>query len=433
MRIFIGPSEIAGIASGLRHGFLACGVDADVVVARPHSFGYEQRQRLGLNGLWQYVGMLRNRYSRGLLAGALGIVHGALKWLVFIRALFAYDAFIYLFSKTITNTRLELMLMRAFRKRLIFVYVGSDIRPPYIGAIGQTFVASQRAHERLLRRARRVKQRVAVHERYADYIVNSPSTAQFHQQRFINWFSLGVPRHLTMDATILLPTQVHQRIRILHAPSKPLTKGTPIILEIIERLKAKGYDIDLVMIQNMPNSAVLEELSRCDFIVDEMYSDTPMAIFATEAAYFSKPAVIGGYFSDDVSDYIHREDIPPSMFVLPEHVEAAIERLIVDVEFRHTLGCQAKKFIDEHWSAKSVAGRYLRLIQGDVPDAWWFYPERVLYTFGCGVASERMVTLLRSFVGHCGLSALQLSHNPGLERRFAELVASDNRNSSYSE
>lgn len=421
MKILIGPTEIAGIASGLKQGFLELGVQADVVVARPHPFGYEGLQHGGLNGLWQLVGLLRNRYASRVIGVFFDLTHGVLKWLVFFRALFVYDAFIFLFSKTLTNTRFELMSLRLLRKRIIFIYVGSDVRPPYMGAIGQTYEPTSRASDRLMRRTRDVKQRVALHERFADYIVNSPSTAQFQEQRFINWFSMGVPRHFTVD---MAAQESHSTcVRILHAPSKPLTKGTPRILEIIERLKTKGHAIDLVMIQGMPNQRVLEELSRCDFIVDEMYSDTPMAIFATEAAYFGKPAVVGGYFAAEMEANIESAEIPPSLFVHPDHVEAAIERLIVDVCFRKELGQQARNFVQQHWAPKAVAGRYLQLMQGDVPSFWWFYPERVRYVYGCGVLSNRLKLLLSSYIASKGLAALQVSHNPKLEAGLAALIS----------
>ena len=47
-----------------------------------------------------------------------------------------------------------------------------------------------------------------------------------------------------------------------------------------------------------PNSVVLEQLARCDFIIDQLYADFPMPGFATEAAWFGKPAVTAGYALD---------------------------------------------------------------------------------------------------------------------------------------
>ena len=84
-------------------------------------------------------------------------------------------------------------------------------------------------------------------------------------------------------------------IRILHSPSSPEVKGTYLIRQAINALKAKGYPIDYVEIMGKPNTVVIAELEKCDFIVDQLYSDTPMSGFATEAAFFGKTAVVGGY------------------------------------------------------------------------------------------------------------------------------------------
>ena len=43
-----------------------------------------------------------------------------------------YDAFVFLYGETITNTGFELTLLRWLGKRTVVVFVGSDARPPYI-------------------------------------------------------------------------------------------------------------------------------------------------------------------------------------------------------------------------------------------------------------------------------------------------------------
>jgi len=58
----------------------------------------------------------------------------------------------------------------------------------------------------------------------------------------------------------------------------------------------------------MPNHAVLEELGKCDFVIDQAFADYGMAGFATEAAWFGKTAVVGGYQSELWQSWLTDQD-----------------------------------------------------------------------------------------------------------------------------
>jgi hypothetical protein len=200
-------------------------------------------------------------------------------------------------------------------------------------------------------------------------------------------------------------------------------KGTSIIIAAIDQLRDKGYLIEWVNIQDKSNSVVLDELSRCDFVVDQLYSDTPFAAFATEAAFLGKPAVVSGYFSKYVASTIRANEIPPSLFVLPELIESAIERMIIDDQFRLELGQKAKEFVESSWTVELVAGRYLKLLEDEVPDDWWCNPHDVRYVGGCGMPLNHAKSLVSGLIKKFGVSALQLSDKPALEQAFIDLTS----------
>ena len=429
MRIFIGPVEIAGIANGIAQGLRELGLDASVVLSESHTFQYGGTTNSRLFQLWQKVGALRTSTSRdqlfrkSLLLGA----HKLLSWFILPRALFSFDAFIFLYGQTITNSLLELWLLRRFGKKIIFIYVGSDSRPPYIdgGSYPGDIEDELPSPAVLAATVRRRKSLIRLHERYANYLVNSPSTAHFHERPYINWFVMGIPRAILdlPSSSSSLPNKTG-KVRILHSPSSPTAKGTAGILSALENLRNKGHSFELIKIQGMPNEVVLRELAQCDFVVDQLYADTPMGAFATEAAYFGKPAVIGGYFSSQVGQFVELESMPPSLFVAPEEIELAIERMMVDASFRHDLGKRAQEFVLQRWNPREVAVRYLRLLRDDVPERWWCDPQAVCYLEGGGVPRGRVKRLVASLVRHGGVSALQVSDKPELERAFCELIGS---------
>jgi hypothetical protein len=216
---------------------------------------------------------------------------------------------------------------------------------------------------------------------------------------------------------------------VLHSRSHPESKGASTIREAIERLREKGHDIELVEVTGQPNEVVLAELGRCDFVVDQVYSDTPMAGFAAEAAFFGKPAVVGGYGT--ASDWeADPENIPPSAYVEPHEIESAIEKLVVDKEYRLRLGECAHSFVTQRWNAGKVAERFVTLIDGKVPEEWWFDPGRVDYLNGYGLHEARARESVRLALEAGGVKGLGLGDKPALEEAFVASATPCNRCSS---
>jgi glycosyltransferase involved in cell wall biosynthesis len=430
LRVFVGPVEIAGIAGALVEGLRALQVDAHVMLSIAHPFKYGEESHSWLFRTWQRIGAARTATTRDHLLHKLLLVaaHDLWGWLVLLRVITRFDAFIFIYGQTITNSTFELWLLRRLGRKIIFVYAGSDSRPPYMdgGSFPGLALDDLPSAALLLSSTRRCKHKIRTHERYADYLVNSPATAHFHERPYINWFALGIPKALLVCPKIV-SSHVGRLgpVRVLHGPSNPRVKGTAEILAVLDRLRRKGHSIELVKIEGMPNEVVLKELARCDFIVDQLYADTPLAAFATEAAFFGKPAVVGGYFADSIEQCLGLVDIPPSLFVAPDDLEMAIERLVVDSAFRLQLGERARQFVMSRWSLINVAGRYLQLLNDDIPSQWWCDPAGVRYLRGCGLPQVRTRRLVALLVDNFGASALQVQDKPELENALVEFARVD--------
>lgn len=429
-KVLVGPVEVAGIGAGLVQGFRSLGIRAELVLSVPHPFGYQSQGVSWIFRCWSALGAFRQRTPARRLFLKLGsvLVHWAWTWLVLFVALIRFNAFVFIYGRTITDTAFELWLIKRLGKRIVFVYVGSDSRPPYMdgGRFPGTAKDELPEADVLLSVSRRSKADILRHERHADYLVNSPTTAQFHERAYINWFCIGIPKALAVAALQSEGVRRHpDKVRILHSPSSPLVKGTAEILRVIEDLQTKGYGIELVKIEGMPNNRVLQELAACDFVVDQLYADTPLATFATEAAWFGKPAVVGGYCGDVLRQSLRLSDMPPSLLVMPDMLAAAIERMVTDPTYREALGERARRFVETNWNATEVARRYLRLLDGDVPSEWWCDPADSHYVYGCGLPLERSRQLLELLLRAHGPDSLQVNDKPVLRQALIGFAAGD--------
>lgn len=418
MRVLIGPTEVAGLVEGLTAGFREIGMDAEAVLESQHPFGY----RSGASSVacirwWSSTGTVARRTGwthplRKLLAAG---AHLALSWVIMLWSLRRFDAFVFTFGKTLTNSAIELFLLRWLKRPVVMIFVGSDARPPYInGAMPGENTA------RLARDAARLQRRIARFERYGVRCINAPGTSHFHARPVVNWFAIGFPRCSSRPAPQAPLSTPPRPLRLLHSPSKPNVKGTPHILAAVNALAQQGLDIELITLTGRSNAEVQAELAACDLVLDQLYSDTPMAGLVTEAAWLGRPSLVAGYFAQGMPDRLLQAPVPPSVFVHPDDFASTLEALIRQPSRLRALGAQAFEFVEQHWRADRVAQRIARLFKEEPPQEWLFDPTQVVYLQGCGLTEDEARSRTRRLIMHHGLSSLRLLHRPDLAKRFAE-------------
>jgi glycosyltransferase involved in cell wall biosynthesis len=427
-RVFIGLTEVAGYLGGLRQGFEDLGVPTLYFDGSAHSFGYARPDILGRAG--RVVDRLRARRGAErrvvrrtfwrVAASLARAARAVLKLGLLSRALLTCDAFIFASGETFFR-RLDPLLMRALGKRVIVVFLGSDHRPPYLNG---RWVRTMQEHElpALVDEIRMVADCVRMAERYADTIVASSASVQFHKRPFVQFIAVGIPGGVP-------PTKVDGTsrrlfagagVRVLHAPSDPISKGTDLIRAAVTAVRSLGYAIDYVELVRRPHADVLAALGECDLVVDEVYSDTPMAVFSAEAAFFGKPALVTGYYADAAGSELRADFIPPSLFCLPHELQDGLLRLVVDEGYRGDLGRRAGAYVLTRWDPAQVAQRYLRIIERDIPADWMVDPLACRYLHGWGMPDGLRRQGLRAIVNEAGAEALCLTHRPDLERLLVE-------------
>jgi glycosyltransferase involved in cell wall biosynthesis len=314
----------------------------------------------------------------------------------------------------------ELPLLRRLGKQVIYVFNGSDHRPPYLNG-NAVRLMDERGVGWLAKESRRIKRRVQIVEKWADVIVALSSSAQFHARPFVHYLALGMPGDFPAgDAAIGTSPWIGQGVRVLHCPTDPVSKGTAEVRLAVSAVRLRGHSVDYVEMIGRPNIEVLARIRECDLVLDEVYSDTPMAGLATEAAWFGKPTLVTGYYAREMTD-IPLEMIPPSRFLAPIELVDGLERLVVDQTEREELGRAAEAFVRSRWTASAVATRLLDTIAGGYPAAWLYHPDRLQYIHGWGMREDLLRTGIRQLVDYGGPEAL-LIDNANLRARALGLL-----------
>ncbi len=442
MKLFIGLTEVSGYYYNLKKGFDELGIPCAYVPLQAHAFKYQENEKLGFLPSLVRLCVTRRVDSaqKNILVRLfwVGAVFAS-RVTLFIWTIVKFDVFL-LGGGSSFFRFFELPLLRLLGKKIIYTFHGTDSRPAYIdgfsehmthrgvnnGDAGQGGLVREevghRAVKACAKTARRRKRDVAFVEKYADIVVTAPPQAQFHTRPFVIGLAVGIPFVVQRSDPMGEKAGRDANTCILHSPSRFEGKGTAEIRQVIHKLREKGHPIRYIEISGRPNVEVVAAIEECDFVVDQVYSDSPMASFAAEAAFRGKPAVVGGYYCRMICNDLPPELIPPSLFCHPGELEQAVEKLVVDKEFRLRLGEQAQAFVQNHWTARNVADRYLRLAQNDIPGEWIYDPRKNRYVHGMGLNEAKARANVRGIIEGFGRAGLLLAENPDLEERFVQFA-----------
>jgi hypothetical protein len=418
-RVFIGLAEISGHYGNLGRGLRALGIPATVVDLSDHAYEYGLTTRAPIIRLAMRTASLRRRtVDRGMLTREVArALHGVSVLALMLWAIWRHDTFIFGFRGSFLRLW-DLPLLRLLRKRVVFVFNGSDARPSFIDgtdlAGGRQALPERMAREKLVA-IRRI-------ERWSAARVCDPLYAHYFRLPVIRFHALGIAGPPHGDLPSVPPEPTDGPIRVLHSPSNMRVKGTQRIREAVEQVRREGLDIELVELRNVPNRRVLAAIRECHFVVDQAYSDVWVPGFVAEAALHGRPAVVAGYGWDELRRHSLGDISIPAEHCHPAELVEAIRRLAADGRHRRALGTAARRYI-EAWAGDRVAERYLQVVNGRYPQSWRFDPSDLRYVLGQGLSDTEATASVRAVVARDGATALGLDHHAELREEFMKLVA----------
>lgn len=433
-RVFLGVREVAGYYANLERGFAALGVPCTRLITARHRFEYAQttwleRQAIALSEFYATLDQKR-LWGLCLARVILTIEKLLIAWVIRRHDIFIFGAMTSL-RGCLSGKRKFTDLRKIARdgKTAIFVFHGSEVRPPWLNGTTKDHTITA-----LIDRDAEIEGFLARIEPHCDAIVSHPPMAVKQRKPFAQYLAIGVPFSAPAaaqggPAAASAPPQPYRkgvdRTRILHAPSLPEFKGTAVIEAMLQDLQADGHLIDYIKIAGMPHRHVLAELGQADLVIDQVYSDTPMAHFATEAAFFGVPSVVCGLDLHKLDGHLQDAFRPPSRIGHPDALRDLVLDLIQNPGERRDLGAQAQAFVRDRWAPEAVAQRFLDLASGKAPSEWFHDPTtEPPLTGGWGMSVPLWkYNVMRHFLYHGLLEEERTTLGPLAQQLYALCMA----------
>jgi hypothetical protein len=208
------------------------------------------------------------------------------------------DVFIYFWSTGFCFDReVDYKFLKRKNKKIVCIFVGSDIRSPKM-----TEDAFNKKNEDHFIKyinitdnniENRVKSVARKAEKYADMIISPRKT-------HLSYLANSVDNFMYMiDDKILNPSSliIKNDIKIVHAPSNPIIKGTPLVRAAIKKLQLEGYVFEYIELQIKQNSEVLEHLTNSHIVLNQFYAPMP-GLFGIEAMSKRNAVLMSGDYEN---------------------------------------------------------------------------------------------------------------------------------------
>jgi glycosyltransferase involved in cell wall biosynthesis len=192
--------------------------------------------------------------------------------------------------------------------------------------------------------------------RHAHWVISGADWVEY----MYHWDTLMLG-HFSIDMERWAPVKENghdksAKLRILHAPNHTKIKGTEALIAAIELLKREGLDIELILLQGMPNDEIRSAMENVDLVADQFVIGW-YAMFAIEAMAMEKPVLC--YLREDFIDLyvkaglVSDNEIPLINTGLLEIAEK-IRWAYYNREELIAIGKKGREFVQKHHSTEHV-------------------------------------------------------------------------------
>jgi glycosyltransferase involved in cell wall biosynthesis len=289
-------------------------------------------------------------------------------YFLFIRSIFLYRClYIYFNGGSLGNTmhwKLEPLLYKIARVKIVVMPYGADLQD-LTRTNNFLFKHSMSVDYPSFRFSRlKITKSIDLWTKYGDFLISGCDWVEY----MYHWDRLMLA-HFSIDTDLWKPLEkelpTSQTLRILHAPNHRNIKGTKYFIEAVNQLKEEGCDVELVIMERMPNEKVREAIATVDVVADQLIIGW-YAMFALEAMAMAKPVLC--YLRSDFEQlYIFAELVEqgeiPIINCSIENVKDKIRQLTQDKAKLLEIGKRSREFVIKHHSIESVGKTFAEINQ----------------------------------------------------------------------
>lgn len=203
---------------------------------------------------------------------------------------------------------------------------------------------------------KRTSEQIDLWTKYASHVLGGCEWVDYMH----GWDTLLLA-HFTIDTEMWKPLNTDgekndKTFKIFHAPNHKNIKGTRFFVDAVDELKKEGYDVELMIVQGVPNNKMKEKIMEADIIADQLIVGW-YAMFAIEAMSMCKPVIC--YLREDLENlYITagliKKDEIPIINCDCLSVKEKIKSLMENRDSLKDIGLRSREYVKKHHSIEYI-------------------------------------------------------------------------------
>jgi len=143
---------------------------------------------------------------------------------------------------------------------------------------------------------------------------------------------------------------------ILHAPTHPVVKGSAFVRTAVEQLRDEGLRFEYEFLDHVPQQEFRSWMHRADIVVDQLHLG--LGVTTLEAWATGKAVVCN--LRPEIFSEVYGSDIPVAT-ANPDTVKDVLRNLIVDRDWRIDISRRGRKLVEKHHDINNIIENYIDL------------------------------------------------------------------------
>jgi glycosyltransferase involved in cell wall biosynthesis len=269
---------------------------------------------------------------------------------------------------SVLSFNFDLRLAKFFKKKRFIEWVGSEMRIPEVTMLESKWYKEVFNNGYEYSKMENREKSYRLQEKFAKYgfvPILVPEMHLFLKPGLFKKVFATQYRIFQKDKfpEVFFPKPGNDKLVIAHSPSAKFAKGSGYIIDAVEKLK-RSYNIEFVLLNNVPHDVVLETMKRCDIFIDQIILGS-YAAAAIEAMSLGKPTV--AYIMPGV----YRNGTPvdcPVVNANPDNLAEKLTELIDDPELRYNIGVKSRRYVEAVHNADTLARQLLEIYNTDIDE-----------------------------------------------------------------
>ena len=269
---------------------------------------------------------------------------------------FKYNTFHFYFGRTFLKNQRDLPLYHFFGKKVVMEYLGYDVQL-YQYSIDKYELTNVRFYKDVetskLSDERKIK-RLKFETQYIDkQLVCAPYLSEFVEDSEVLPLAIDLSKYQYTPKTIL-----GNEIVIMHAPTNRGNKGTEFILAALNKLIDEGFNIRILLVENISHDELKLKYKECDIFIDQIVVGW-YGTASIEAMAIGRPTCC--FIRESYFEHIDYGQKIPIINVLPTTVYSVIKDLILNKDKLVEIGLNSRRFVEEIHDLNKVTDHLINI------------------------------------------------------------------------